>query len=277
LLVQITSAGQTIINAASSTVVLTGYKLGSSYGYTPSASQTALVGSTVYSGVPNDPIAVPPNNIRYTVLLPESVGTFQFGEIGLYYNTTLFAICVFDQPQTKLPLDEATDTGGAFQADIYLPVGGGNYEMWVTLAQQNVLTVPVQATPDALPSSVNAVPNINILQTSYGTFLAYTDRVGLWNFEGFAVANSATIVSATSSSITLAVGSSVSTSTPLLQITSGTEFSASRSISGIATNGSGQQVISVAVPFPVVPSAGDTVNFYVQTTAPVNITAGGSF
>jgi len=277
MLVQLTTAGQTIINSATSAVVLTGYQLGSDYGYTPSASQTNLHGSLVYSGLPNPPVAVPPNNIRYTVMIGESAGPFQFGEIGLFYNNTLFAICVFDQPVTKLPLDTVSDTGGNFQADIYLPTGGGNYEMWVTIAQQNVLAIPVQAAPDALPSSSGAVPNVSVIQTHYGTFLAYTDRIGLWNFEGFAVSSTATIASATLNSITLTNGGVVPQASQLFQVTSGVEYSACRSITAVATNGSGQSVVSFSAPFAVAPGAGDTVNFYVKTQAVASITSGGLF
>ena len=79
------------------------FRLGSGVGYNPTRSQTALQGSTLYTGTAATYTVVDANTLDVVLSVPINVGDFGFGEIGLYDNgNVLLAICVFSQLQEKI-------------------------------------------------------------------------------------------------------------------------------------------------------------------------------
>jgi len=79
------------------------FQLGSGYGYTPGLSDTALHGTSLYTGTPYSYSIDSSNALSIQLIVDESIGSFQFGEIGLYLsNGTLFALTAFDSLQEKL-------------------------------------------------------------------------------------------------------------------------------------------------------------------------------
>lgn len=83
---------------------ITGFKIGSAFGYEPSRSDTGLNGNTLYSGVPISYQNIGDNTINVVLRIPPDAGPFDFGEVGVFIGDNadiLFAKAVFDSPQTK--------------------------------------------------------------------------------------------------------------------------------------------------------------------------------
>lgn len=89
---------------------IVGFKIGSAYGYEPSASQTDLQGTILYSGQATSWDNIGNGILDIVMTLPPEAGPFQFGEVGLYLadssgnfsdQSVLFAVAVFDDLQTK--------------------------------------------------------------------------------------------------------------------------------------------------------------------------------
>lgn len=100
-----TTAGDAAVASASPTgpfINITSYQLGDGFGYTPLASDTALHGTVVYTGVPTSYYNVSVDTKAVTLTIPADAGPFEYGEIGLFIGPTLFAIATFDQRKRKL-------------------------------------------------------------------------------------------------------------------------------------------------------------------------------
>jgi hypothetical protein len=83
-------------------LALTRFKLGSSYGYTPTGTETALAGTIVY----DEPISsyknMPDGSMIFVCSVLPAAGPFTFGEIGLFTDAgLLFAVATFPDPQDK--------------------------------------------------------------------------------------------------------------------------------------------------------------------------------
>lgn len=79
------------------------FKVASGFGYTPTRGMTSLTGSTLYTGTPQSFSVVDSDTVDVVLLMDPSVGTFQFGEIGLYSSSgVLMAVCVFSTLQEKV-------------------------------------------------------------------------------------------------------------------------------------------------------------------------------
>ena len=101
----ITQAG---INAASAlgalgmTVEITSFKLGSSFGYTPSIADTSIRGAPVYVAPPKAWNMVSEHSRDIVCVVPATAGPFSYGEIGIFLSDgTLFAIAAWTEIQTK--------------------------------------------------------------------------------------------------------------------------------------------------------------------------------
>ena len=242
-LIQLTDAGVALMESATAPIVATHYKLGTQSGYVPEMIQTDLKGMLVHAGIPSAPVVEDSNNIKYSVVLSPTVGPFLFGEVGLFVGETLFAMCVFEISEEKLPYNPTDSTGGAYTLDIYLPMVGDNYEMWANVTQANTFKVSVVRGPEALPVSVSAVPNIYVIQgftTADKSFLAYTDRVGLWNFDGYNTLTEVLISGGGTDVISVAASElpDFVTYTPnqyIIQLISGPQYGACRYVTGITT------------------------------------------
>ncbi len=101
-----TDAGLAQASLASPTgpkIVIQSFRLASGVGYSPSRSQTSLVGSVLFTGTPNTYTVVDGDTIDVVLGVEVNIGDFQFGEIGLYDpSNVLLAVCVFDNLQEKI-------------------------------------------------------------------------------------------------------------------------------------------------------------------------------
>jgi hypothetical protein len=102
---QITSAGFAAAFAASNQgpeIRIGQFRVGAGVGYTPAVTDTALRGALLHTGTPIGYRVLDPNTCEFTIRMDETVGTWQFGEIGLYLlDGTLFALGSLQRPQWK--------------------------------------------------------------------------------------------------------------------------------------------------------------------------------
>lgn len=83
-------------------VKLPTFKLGSGTGYTPTSADTALHGSTLYTGLISGSIKQADGSLLISCVLPAGAGPFTFGEIGIYDDSdVLFALACLPDPVTK--------------------------------------------------------------------------------------------------------------------------------------------------------------------------------
>lgn len=102
----ITNAGLANATSASSpggvSVKLPTFRLGSGTGYTPAPTDTALHGSTLYTGLITGFIRQADGSLLISCVLPAGAGPFTFGEVGIYDDSNvLFALACLPDPVTK--------------------------------------------------------------------------------------------------------------------------------------------------------------------------------
>ena len=84
-------------------VEITSFRVGSSFGYRPERTQTALRGNTLYQGTVSAIRQHSADTKAVIIEIPTSAGPWDFGEIGLYLKTgELYAVATFAQPIRKL-------------------------------------------------------------------------------------------------------------------------------------------------------------------------------
>lgn len=275
MIIQITNAGAALQAAATSPLTMTSFRLGSGSNYVPSASQTALQGTTVYTGLPGAPVQENQNTLKYPIYLGASLGPLTYGEIGLYYNNTLFAICVFELLVTKLPLDPVANTGGAVLTDFYVPIVSTNYEMYADTVQANTYKASVLTSVAALPYSTTTTTNFFVIQGQPRPFLAFTDRVGEWNFSDWRPQGKKTVVSGDLTSLVLTANPDFyTTEKMIIQVTSGQDFGLCRQLTSVTVNGSGNLVVGLDVPLARAITAGAEVTIFSSTN---ELFQGGTF
>lgn len=105
LFFRVTDAGLAAATSASSQglrLAITRFKLGTSYGYTPTGTETALAGAVVYDETISSYRNMPDGSIIFVCSVVPSAGPFNFGEIGIYTDTgLLFAVGTFPSIQEK--------------------------------------------------------------------------------------------------------------------------------------------------------------------------------
>lgn len=78
------------------------FVVGSAFGYTPLPSDTKIHGDYLYESTPISFKYVGNHTIQITCNIPEEVGPFSWGEVGLYLDSgELFAIAALPKPQNK--------------------------------------------------------------------------------------------------------------------------------------------------------------------------------
>ena len=275
MITQITNAGAALQAAATAPLVMTGFVLGSGSNYVPTSSQTALQGSTIYTGLPGAPVQENQNTLKYPVYLGDNLGPFQFGEIGLYYGSTLFAICVFDTLISKFPLDVNLNTGGSLITDVYVPIVSTNYEMYSNTSQANTYKASVLTSVAELPYSDSALTNFFVIQSLPKPFLAYTDRVGEWHFDGYRSQGVGTVVACDLNTITISLATGFYVSADMIvQAISGSDFGLCRRVESVTMTGAGNYVLGLDVPL----ARALTINEEVRILSSTNeLIQGGSF
>lgn len=276
MFVQITDLGVAALTAGGGApLFLTRTDFGSGVAYTPQPTDTALHGSTLFSVAPSSPVAVNANVVRYSAFLDYSVGPFGFGEFGLFMsNGNLFALGSNDTLIQKIAQTSGI-VGNSVRLDIYLSMVGDNYDMWLDLANSNsdFRLATVNSVDQLFPSS-NAVPNAYIVQAAEDTqtsFFAYTDRIGLWNFDAYAFSTTGgsafTITGATNTSIDIAIADFNASQEPdflgdtIIQFTSSALYSICRNVVNIVTTPS-TATLNFQTPFAIVPPTGSTFYLY---------------
>jgi hypothetical protein len=265
--VQLTNAGAALLDANTGPITVTSFQLGTAFGYIPSPSDTAIHGTLVYTGVPSAPVAVNANVVKYGSYLDYDLGSFVFGEIGLFVGTTLFALATGDTQLYKIAMSSLND-GNSIRIDIYLSMVSQNYEMWLDLAESsNQFRMAVIGSVDQLPPPQDATPNAYIVDGSAGNqsaFLAYTNRAGLWNFDAYAFANQvmATITGFDFQSVTIALSDYVTGMSPeylgqvILEFSTGALYGICRYVSTAVISG-GSVTLGFDNPLMLTPILGD--------------------
>jgi hypothetical protein len=267
MIIQLTAAGQALLEASTGPVIITSFQLGSGFNYIPQASDTALHGTLIYTGTPTQPLAVSGNIVKYSGYLDYPLGPFSFGEMGLFVGTTLFALAANQVLIPKVALT-STSVGNAIRLDSYVSVVGTNYEMFLDLAEtSNSFRVAVLGSVDQLPQPQNATPNVYTISgatSQQSAFFAYTDRAGLWSFDAYAYANQAqaTVVGFDSQSVTIAIADYVPGMSPayfgaaILEFSTGALYGLCRYIQTAVISG-GNVTLGFASPLAIQPVVGD--------------------
>lgn len=73
--------------------VMSEFKVGGAYAYTPENTMTDIQGAVLFTGVPSSQV-IDDGVWLYEAIMDQSVGPFHWGEVGLYHNGELFAIGV---------------------------------------------------------------------------------------------------------------------------------------------------------------------------------------
>ncbi len=291
MLVQLTTFGVNLMKTATSPVILSSFQIGSAFNYVPDPNQNAIQGTLLYSGVPTMPRIEADNFLQYTVDLPVSVGTFDFGEIALFYGSQLFAICVLDVLMHKQPLNPNTNVGGEIIINFNVPSIGENYQMWANITQSNTNKVSALAGPEELPQAYGASPNIYVIGTIDGTkpYLAYTDRNGVWSFDTYSdigalqVTSTDTSGNATSIKVNQTAFNALDIESGegiICQFVSGSSFASVRYVVSQLSDGQGNLVLGFNAPIFTSITTGDSLEFYVlgaPSATTVNISSLLSF
>ena len=219
----VTTQGIAVANTLESTgfkIAVGEFRLGSNTtGYTPTTSQTSLRGSTVYTGNPYSVNGINALTVEYFIRLDRSVGTFTFGEIGLYLTDsaqTLFAVGTLPSPgQRKEAVNVNTNqTGSLIEMRILVQLNPADSSAFQVVLREDYLDrLPELSVPDLIPERVfTTSPNINAYvinaQNTYGNSGIASRRFGnIWSLTNYPIQNPPTgvtyrVQSSTSTSIT---------------------------------------------------------------------------
>ena len=259
--------------ATNPTPQLDAFKIGSAYNYVPQPTDTDIHGTTLFTGMIAPPSVLNANVVRYTVAMDTSVGDFNWGEVAFFYQGQLFALAVGNSLQAKTKV--GATTGNQARLDAFLTVVGTNYSMIVDQADSaNQFQMATLSTIDQLPPSNQATPNAYIISGASATqssFIAYTDRNGLWNFDAFQYSSGtpATITASDNQSVTIALADYVAAMTPAyfgqvaLEFTSGRLYSICRYVKTAIQSGS-FVTLGFQTPLAIVPQVGGKIMVYTR-------------
>lgn len=247
------------------------FRVGSAFGYVPLTTDTSTHGATQYTGQIAPPVVMNANVVKYVISMDTTIGDFEYGEVGYYHQNQLFALAVADMPSFKRKV--GADAGNIVRFDAYLTVVGENYAMIVDQADSsNQFMMAGLSTIDQLPPVNNTLPNSYIISgasNEQSSYLAYTDRTGLWSFDAYQFGSTAaaTVTAADAQSVTIAMASYSDKMLPeffgqvALQFASGANFSICRYIQSAIQSG-GSVTLGFRTPMAVVPKVGDKIHVY---------------
>lgn len=283
--IQITNYGLSVLNETCKPFTIAQFRLGSNYGYVPSADATDISGDAVYESTLVGPITVNTNVFKYTIALDYQIGDFTFGEIAyLDDQGKCLAIAVSDKLLTKTA--QTNNTGNSMRIDTYLSMVGTQYNMWNDNIGSDIdFQVPTLKDIDLLPTVNDSDPNLYLIppqSSNASSILAYTAGNGLWYFDCYSLSNvqQLTVVSATATS--LVFNSSQFTNEQKTQLipsyygdkvvefTSGSCYSACRTVL-TANIGLYETTLAFRTPMAIIPQAGDT--FYLFSRSQVSVSA----
>lgn len=166
---------------------LAAFKLGSGSGYTPSQSQTGLLGLEVASGVPSGAVIQSSNLFKYTIMLDVTEGDYEFGECGLYLpGNILFAV---GSNTTLIQKKKAAlnEDGNSLVIDCYINAEGSAPSIYAELGNSDVaINLPSLAGIDSLPAAYNARPNtIQVPSPGQSTSVLAFSNNARWSVTGY--------------------------------------------------------------------------------------------
>lgn len=251
--------------------VLDAFKIGSGVNYVPQPTDTDIHGALLFSGIISQPIVISANVVKYTIAMDTSVGDFDWGEVGFFYQGGLFALAAGNTLQSKTKI--GVGPGNQTRLDAFLSVVGTNYQMIVDQADSNSqFQMASLSTVDQLPPTNQTTPNAYIISAAASnqtSFLAFTDRVGLWAFDSYQFASGAkaTITSADTLSVTIALSDFAPTMAPtyfgevIAQFITGKNYSINRYVASAVQSGS-SVVLGFNTPLALLPDVGDKIEVF---------------
>ena len=269
MLFTLSTAGVAAIQSAQSSGIqirVTTFAVGSAYNYTPSPLDTGLRGTTLYTGPAGTFSTISINTIQYQLVLDQTIGTFNFGEVALFLSDgTFFALASNPTLTTKI-VAAGTDPGN------YVVIAGQvSYTnvleaMTFSFSSPYDLTFYTTATVDGLPQAGTAITNmyVSTVGDDIGNpTLCTLSTTPLWNFNTHnsqKYTNLVALAGGTSTSVN--VTGPLVTETPgtgkyIVQFTSGANMGLCRSVTAVTST-----VISWGTALSTAPSVGDTFNVY---------------
>jgi len=248
----ITALGQVAIENAvanNTTVIISNYKLGSNFGYTPVINQMGLTGLTLHTGALEGAVVIDPNNIKYIINLDTSIGHFAFGEIGLFLsNGDMFAIDVLPNPVIKDKAGDTTGTqlGNTIGLEAHLSMYGiYNAISYIPNDSLSLREIKTYPNFDLVPPAAN-IADYNLVGVTTNRYnqLACTlvrGDLNIWSPVGYAkIATNSTTALSNSTSLITNLDVAFLTNTPgkyLIQFTQGALVGVLREVSSISASG----------------------------------------
>lgn len=136
------------------------FKIGSAYGYTPTAADTDINGDLLFEGAPLTYKYVGDNTLDIVCRLPADSGPFEFGEVALFLSSDeMFAKAAFSEPQIKYS-SLGTNVLSTYTFNCLLKLAQA-----VAVFQVNTLCTPpsiweVDLWSDVYPPALSANPDI---------------------------------------------------------------------------------------------------------------------
>ena len=249
--------------------VMSEFKVGSAFAYTPESTMTDLQGAILFTGVPSSEL-VEEGVWLYEAVMDQSVGPFYWGEVGLYRNGVLFAIGC-SSTQIWKGATENSVQGNNATIQVYLHANAAE-----SIAQignsSNELNVHVAPGVSSLPPAHLAYPNVIAVPSPLDpecSTLA-TALGGVWSLSGWSITRyQGALVSATASTLTLPSSISPPTASGeyIVVILTGRSAGLIRSVVGYDSLA---RRITLDAPLPITPLATDTVRV-LQSFAAANV------
>lgn len=278
------------------------FEIGSAYGYTPDVNQTQLQGSILYGGDPNpanwakpsDYVSIGNNTLNIILEIPPEAGPWEFGEVGIFAadsngNPYLFAVAVFETPQTKFS-SLGTNVVSSYQLNCLLKLQQSTAIFQIDSSNQNPDVYDIYQWSDVYPPSLSANPDIPsynvrevnsrgkgsmLLTTSDSTrTLVYGAYEEIWSYPdvgNFIVqAASANYIQVTKAQMGTARIDVLAGANPNRAWLVQTQAGFWRSVSSVVASGNNYQLnLNVTndgtysnYPLPVVPQIGEVVHIY---------------
>lgn len=181
-----TAAGKNIFDTNPTAFQVTRLVLTDAFGYVLPPVPSSLQGNTVYDQTAELSVAIDnTNTLRFTKLLDNTIGTFQFGEAGLYSGATLVAVGVNPTPISKIAAS-GTDNGNQMTLNFFLTYNNTNSYGFVKLGNSDSRYQLGQVQHlDYLDPPYEGDPNayvVNGLTPTDVPDFAFVDFFGRWNF-----------------------------------------------------------------------------------------------
>lgn len=166
-LLVVTQVGMAAASVATPTgpfVHITGFRIGSAYGYTPLDTDTNINGSLLYEGVPSAYRYVGNNTLDIILKIPPESGPYEFGEVTLdLAGPVMFAKAVFETPQLKYSnLGSNVISTYTFHALIKLAQSVAIFQIDTVLGEPPAI-LEVDLWSDVYPAALSANPEVPAL------------------------------------------------------------------------------------------------------------------